>query len=95
MREMMNSILAICLTLVFVGWVWYLKLQLSELIRQTGSPVEGLSRPSATPHLVHSALPDERHVRTNARRTPTHRSTRAVATSCSREGGIPTWTITA
>jgi hypothetical protein len=90
----MNSILAICLTAVFAGWVWYLKMQVSELMRHAKAPVEDPSAQVTAPHLIHIAAPAEKRARIHAEPAARHREAPVHVGSCNREGGIPTWTIT-
>jgi hypothetical protein len=95
---MMNGILAICLTLVFAGWVWYLKQQVAEMTCHVAAPAGGpTTAPAAARRHVHLVHAQRAHQQAEPRRReedPAPRRGPVRSTPCVRKGGIPTWTIT-
>jgi hypothetical protein len=95
---MMNGILAICLTLVFTGWVWYLKQQVAEMACHAAAPGGGpVAVPAAERHHAHLVHAERTHRPVEPSRRAARRVTlseRESPNGCVRKGGIPTWTIT-
>jgi len=85
----MNGFFAICITILFAGWIWYLKQQVSNLENELAS---------VTPHGSDSS--SHRHAPVNVHRDShadmvrrSHSNRRARTPNFTLEGGIRTWTI--